>query len=808
MMKTLTTFLAILGIIAGVAGCSSQRELVVPGDTGDGRILLPNGWSLSPAGRHLPVGELPLNLSLTPDSRYVFVSNNGTREHSLTVIDRERWEVKQTVRMRKSWVGLKTVRGGQTVLVSGGNDNRVFMFSFANGRLSLADSVVIGKPWPDEKIWIAGLDADPQGQFVYCVGKESKTLYKLDTEARRVAATVELPEIPYACLLSPAGDLLFVSLWGGASIALVDPGTLGLKGTISVGEHPCDMALSHDGKRLFVSNANSNTVSVIDLERARVHETICVALSPNAPPGSTPNAMALSPDGKTLYVANADNNCLAVLNVTESGRTRSLGFIPVGWYPTALEVASNGDILVANGKGAGSQANPGGPNPSRPSSTEEYIGSLFMGNVSIISPPGPEQLASYSQAVYRNTRYTDQRKDTPGRDSLNPIPHRFNGRTPLKYVFYIIKENRTYDQVFGDLPQGNGDPSLCLFPEEVTPNHHALAREFVLLDNLYHEAEVSADGHNWSMGAYATDYVEKTWPTMYGGRGGEYQYEGGVPIVYPASGYIWDACHRAGVTYRSYGEFAENAKSPGDSARGLTPALEGHVAPFFRGWDLRYSDVNRAKEWQSEFDEYDRTGGLPQFQVIKLPNDHTEGTRKGSLTPRAFVAQNDLALGMVVDRISHSRYWKECAIFVLEDDAQNGPDHVDAHRTVALVISPYTKHRSVDSEFYSSSSILRTIELILGLAPLSQFDAAATPLYASFTATPDLTPYTHRPANIDLEERNPSGAYGQQRSEELDFSSEDRIPDVELNEIVWKSVRGKNSEMPSPVRSAFVRVID
>ena len=808
MMKTLTTFLAILGIIAGVAGCSSQRELVVPGDTGDGRILLPNGWSLSPAGRHLPVGELPLNLSLTPDSRYVFVSNNGTREHSLTVIDRERWEVKQTVRMRKSWVGLKTVRGGQTVLVSGGNDNRVFMFSFANGRLSLADSVVIGKPWPDEKIWVAGLDADPRGQFVYCVGKESKTLYKLDTEARRVAATVELPAIPYTCLLSPARDLLFVSLWGGASIALVDPGTLGLKGTISVGEHPCDMVLSHDGKRLFVSNANSNTVSVIDLERARVHETICVALSPNAPPGSTPNAMALSPDGKTLYVANADNNCLAVLNVTESGRTRSLGFIPVGWYPTALEVASNGDILVANGKGAGSQANPGGPNPSRPSSTEEYIGSLFMGNVSIISPPGPEQLASYSQAVYRNTRYTDQRKDTPGRDSLNPIPHRFNGRTPLKYVFYIIKENRTYDQVFGDLPQGNGDPSLCLFPEEVTPNHHALAREFVLLDNLYHEAEVSADGHNWSMGAYATDYVEKTWPTMYGGRGGEYQYEGGVPIVYPASGYIWDACHRAGVTYRSYGEFAENAKSPGDSARGLTPALEGHVAPFFRGWDLRYSDVNRAKEWQSEFDEYDRTGGLPQFQVIKLPNDHTEGTRKGSLTPRAFVAQNDLALGMVVDRISHSRYWKECAIFVLEDDAQNGPDHVDAHRTVALVISPYTKHRSVDSEFYSSSSILRTIELILGLAPLSQFDAAATPLYASFTATPDLTPYTHRPANIDLEERNPSGAYGQQRSEELDFSSEDRIPDVELNEIVWKSVRGKNSEMPSPVRSAFVRVID
>ena len=807
-MKTLSFPLSIIIAAAVLSGCSTERSVVLPGDTGDGRTLLPNGWTLSPAGKHLAVGELPLKLALTPDSRYLLVNNNGTREQGLTVVDRERWEVVQTFPVRKSWVGLKALPDGKTVLVSGGNDNRVLVLTLAGGRLTLLDSIVIGKPWPDEKIWVGGIDADPQGRTVYCVGKESRNLYKLDRDLHKVVATLELPSIPYSCLLSPDGTLLFVSLWGGAAVAFVDPLTMSLKETVAVGEHPCDLVCSRDGKRLFVSNANNNTVSILDIGRRRVSETICVALSPKAPPGSTPNAIALGPHDSTLYVANADNNCVAVLDVSNPGQTRSLGFIPVGWYPTALDVAPNGDILVANGKGFGSRANPGGPNPSRQSATEEYIGSLFRGSVSLIPPPHAKLLGEYSQAVYRNSRYTDQRNDSPGRDSLNPIPVRVGQSSPIKHVFYIIKENRTYDQVFGDIPEGNGDPSLCLFTEQVTPNLHALAKEFVLLDNLYHEAEVSADGHNWSMGAYATDYVEKTWPTMYGGRGGAYQYEGGVPIVFPSSGYIWDACQRQGVTYRSYGEFAENAESPGDSAQGLTPALIGHVAPFFTGWDMHYSDVKRAQEWQAEFDEYDRNGGLPQFQVIRLPNDHTEGTRKGSLTPRAFVAQNDLAVGMVVDRITHSRYWKESAIFILEDDAQNGPDHVDAHRTVALAISPYTRRHFVDSEFYSSSSILRTMELILGLPPLSQFDAGATPLYASFTSMPEYTPYRHRPATIDLEERNPSGAYGQERSGELDFSSEDRIPDVELNEIIWRSVRGKDSVMPAPVRSAFVRVID
>ncbi len=807
-MKTTSVCAGLVLLFILLPGCSSQKTVLLPGAAAGGRTLLPNGWFLSPAGRHLDVGELPLNMALAHDDTFLLVNNNGTREQSLTVIDRLRWEVVQTYPMRKSWLGLKVIDGGHTILVSGGNDNTVLLLDFKEGRLSLADSIVLGKPWPAEKIWVGGLDADLEGRFVYCVGKENRILYKLDIRLRAVVARLELPSIPYSCLLSPANDILFVSLWGGSSVALVDPLTLSLKSAVPVGEHPCDMVSSADGARLFVSNANTNTVSVIDVQRERVSETICTALSPKAPPGSTPNAMALSPQGDTLYVANADNNCLAVLDVSKPGKTRSLGFIPVGWYPTSVKVGSNGDIVVANGKGVGSRANPLGPIPSSRSKTEEYIGSLFRGSVSLIPRPSASRLAEYSMAVYANSRYTDARAVAPGLDSLNPVPHRVGASSPITYVFYIIKENRTYDQVFGDIPEGNGDSSLCLFPDHVTPNHHALAREFVLLDNLYHEAEVSADGHNWSMGAYATDYVEKTWPTMYGGRGGDYQYEGGVPIVYPAGGYLWDNCQRHGITYRSYGEFAENARTPGDSARGLTPSLQGHVAPFYRGWDMKYSDVQRARDWQVEFDEYDRSGGLPRFQIIKLPNDHTEGTRRGSVTPRAYLAQNDLALGMIVDRITHSRYWKESAIFVLEDDAQNGPDHVDAHRTVCLVISPYTKRRFVDSEFYSSSSVVRTMELILGLPPLSQFDAAATPMYASFSSSPDFTPYSCRPANIDLEELNPDGAYGQERSEELDFSLQDRIPDVELNEIVWRSVRGRDSVMPSPVRSAFVRVID
>jgi YVTN family beta-propeller protein len=791
-------------VLAFFSGCAIPIRPELPGKLTDGKVRLPNGWYLSPAGVSVEVGELPLNMVVTPDERYVISTDDGTAEHSLTVVEIATWKVVQKIPLRKSWVGIRMFAHGTRILLSGGNDNRVDVYEFTAGRARRIDSLLIAPPRPAAKVWVGGVDIDEETGTVYAVGKENKSLNILRLADRTLVSSLTLPATPYTCLVSRAHPYLFVTLWGGAKVAFLDRRTSEIVRTVEVGDHPCEMIESPDGKRLFVANANTNTVSVIDIAGGRVSETLSSSLAPGMPYGSTPNGLALSADGKLLYIANADNNHLAVMDVSKEGGARSTGFIPTGWYPTSVRVLpSSGAVIVANGKGGQVKANPGGPSPEDSRRSKEYIGSLFLGTLALIQKPTDEDMRTYTRQVYENSK-TERPPVIP--PAGHPVPGPLGGTSPIKHVFYIIKENRTYDQVFGDLDRGNGDPKLCIFGERVTPNLHALVRQFVVLDNFYADAEVSADGHNWTMGAYATDYTEKTWPTSYGGRGGEYEYEGGYPDVYPSGGYFWDNCLRHGVSYRTYGEFAENPERAGDSARGLLPSLAGHVAPFCMGWDMAYSDVRRAEDWAKEFDAYVKNGDLPSFQTIKLPNDHTEGTRKGKLTPRAYVAQNDVAVGMVVDRISHSPYWGSSAIFIIEDDAQNGADHVDAHRTEALVISPYVKHGYVDSELYSTSSMVRTMELLLGLPPLSQFDASATPMYASFTLAPDMTPYGALPANMPLDERNLAGAYGQERSEQMDFTSEDRIPDVELNDIVWRSVRGAGVPMPAPVRSAFVRV--
>jgi YVTN family beta-propeller protein len=812
-MKTIVRplFLALVLLLAmGEFHCTPSRPTLLPGRLPDGRVRLPNGWMLSPAGTHLQVGELPLNMDLTPDERYLFVTNDGTAEQTISIIDLETWSVTQTLPLSKSWLGLRLYGNGSRLLASGGNDNRIDVYSFADGHASLVDSIVIGAAWPKEKIWIAGIDVDEPRGIAYATAKENNSLYAIELAKKQVIRRIRLSAKPYTCLVSQVNPIVYVSLWGGSAVTLLDRSTLDTVATIRVGEHPSDMVETPDGNRLFVANANHNTVSIIDVAQRKILETVSTALVADAPNGSTPNALAVNADATRLFVANADNNYLAVMDIATWGRTHSLGFIPTGWYPTSVKVMKKRSvILVASAKGLSSRPNPLGPNPTKTNPDEEYIGSMFKGVVSRIDVPGTEQLAAFTSNVYANSPYTQlKKKNLPDASDRNPIPALVGAPTPIKYVFYIIKENRTYDQVFGDMEKGNGDPSLCLFPDSVTPNHHALVRQFVLLDNIYADAEVSADGHNWSMGAYATDYVEKTWPTRYGGRGGEYDYEGGNPIVYPSAGYLWNNCQRNGVSFRTYGEFASNPGKPGDSATASDPSLAGHVAPFYKAWDLGYSDVNRVRAWMKEFDAFEKNGDLPRFQVFHLPNDHTSGTSTGSLTPRAYVAQNDLALGMLVERISHSRFWKESAIFVIEDDAQNGPDHVDAHRTVALVISPYCRHGATDSELYSTSSMVRTIELILGLPPLSQFDASSTPMFSSFTAEPDGTPYTARPARVDVNETNLAGAYGQEQSDRMNFTRQDAAPDIELNEIIWKSIRGDHSSVPAPVRSAFVQILE
>ncbi len=368
-------------------------------------------------------------------------------------------------------------------------------------------------------------------------------------------------------------------------------------------------------------------------------------------------------------------------------------------------------------------------------------------------------------------------------------------------MFYILKENRTYDQVFGDMKEGNGDSTLCLFGEKYTPNQHRLARDYVLMDNFYVDAEVSSDGHNWSLGAHANDYLEKTWPTGYGRRGGVTEGMGRRGVANNKEGYLWDFCKKNGVSYRSYGVFVDNNK-------GNIPALDAaHVCSYF---DTYYKqnvrDTTRVGQWRRDFDSLLVASAVPAFNSIRLGADHTQGLAVGRPTPYACVADNDLAVGMLVEHLSKSPIWPQTAIFVVEDDAQNGPDHVDAHRSNVLVISPYVKRNSVDHTMYSTSGMLRTMELILGLPPMTQYDAAATPMFRSFTATPDVTPYVAIPSNIDLGTPNVALTPSAKRSEKLDFTDVDRINDRLFNDILWKGLKGEDFQVPAPRRSAFVKV--
>ncbi len=784
---------------------AAQDSRKLPGTSAAEKTLLPNGWTITPAGEQIQVGDLPLTMISHPDGIHLLVANNGYGTQSIEVIDTATRKVIDRAVVEKAWLGLAASSDGRRVYAGGGMSNAVLAFSLAKGKLTPLASIPVGKP--DADIYPGGLCIS--GRRLYVANNLGNSLSAVDLSSGKVLANMPVGDHPYTCVAAQKGKKIYVSIWGGAQVVEIDAISKRVTARIATDDHPNAMVFSKDEKRLFVANANSNTISAIDLGAGKAAERISVALYPDSPAGSTTNALAVSPDGSRLFAANADNNDVAVIDITQPGSSKVLGFIPVGWYPTALQVSRDGKTLyVANGKGTRSLPNPKGPQPTKRSNAQtEHIGGLLLGTVSVIRVPDEAGLARYTTQVYQNVPYSEKTRLSTSFSGESSVPKRVGDKSPIEHVIYVIKENRTYDQVFGDMKEGNGDASLTLFGEDITPNIHALAREYVLLDNLYCDAEVSADGHNWSMGAYATDYVEKTWPSQYSGRRKTYDYEGGAAVVAPSAGYIWDACRRAGVSYRIYGEWVTNGARPEDPATPRSAALEGHIDPYYRGWDLNYSDLDRAKRFLSELKRFENEGAMPRFQVVRLGNDHTMGMRAGALSPRSYVAQNDLALGMLVEGISRSKFWPTTAIFVIEDDAQNGPDHVDAHRTEALAISPYIRRGTVDSTMYSTTSFLRTMELILGIPPMSQYDASATPLFASFSDKPDLTPFTARPASYSLTEHNPAQGSGAKRSLEMRFDEADAAPDVELNEIIWKSIKGGGSAMPAPVRSAFVRPI-
>jgi len=763
------------------------------------RIQLPNGWNLSPVGKQVVLGDLPLQLVLSTDGRRAAVSNNGQSGHSLQWIDLEKDSVLHTLVVPKAWYGLALNAQANVLYASGGNDNNVRIYQIIKDKMVLKDSIALGQRGPKESIWTAGMSLDEVNQMLYVMGKDFKTFYALDLSQKQVRQKIALDAQPYTCLLSKDLKEVYISLWGGRAVAIYDIRSQRIVAQIPTGLHPTEMIQSRDGQRLFVACADDNTVEVIDLATRRNTETLVAALYPDAPTGSAPNALALSADGKTLYVANADNNCLVLFDVAEPGRSEAEGFIPTGWYPTSVRV--HGDkIYVANGKGSiGSTANPHGPQPTSGHDGDEYIGGLFKGSLSIISVPGAQELMLYSKWVYENTPYNKAIEQKAAGEAGNPIPRVVGQPSPIRYVFYIVRENRTYDQVLGDVKAGNGDPNLCLFPDSVTPNAHRLAQEFVLLDNFYVNAEVSADGHSWSMGAYANDYLEKTWPTNYGGRGGAYDYEGQNPTAIPKMGFIWDHCLKNGVSIRNYGEMGYGYNPP------IPVALRPYTCRKYPAWDLDIKDSLRYERWKTDFDSLLNHKALPRLSIIGLGGDHTNGASPGARTPAAMVADNDWALGKIIEHISRSAIWKEAVVFVLEDDAQNGPDHVDAHRSIALIASPYTKRRHHERSLYTTASMVRTIELILGLKPMSQYDAAATPMFACFTKKANFQAYTAAPYRINLNQLNPNTGKLSQISRNLPLKQVDQVPDLLFSEIIWKAVRGEKAVMPAPRRGAFVR---
>ena len=802
------TLCAALGL--GLGARSSFFGSIGPQPDGTG--ITPNHWLLTPAGLQVEVGDRPLGMAATPDGRYLVISNNGQGVQSLVLVDTSTHKVIQAIPYTTPealFLGVVVTPDGRRVYASAGGNNKIRVYDF-DGR-ALAEREPITLADPKARIYPAGLAVSPDGTMLYVALNLENAVAFVETATGRVRTRVSLAPparaddigaLPYALAL--IGPKLYVSEWNGGGVTVIDTGQGTLLRRVPTGGHASGLASSPDGARLYVANATSDTVSVIDTSTDTVTATVDLSPYPGAPMGSMPNAVAVSPDGKTLYVANGGNNDVAVV---DTGSLAIRGLIPTAWFPSALLLSRDGRLLyVGNMKGLGAGPNPRGPNPEQPLPAQQYVANMARGTLSVIDVPDGATLARYTAQVVKNNGFDETRKvlvRTPGEAPPHAVPRRVGDPSLVRHVVYIIKENRTYDQVLGDLPQGDGDPGLVLFGRGVTPNHHALAETFVLFDNCYADAEVSADGHSWTTAAVATDYVQKMWPANYSGRNRAYDFAGGSSAPAPRAGYLWEQAARAGITYRVYGEFsAFGSKPPNVTPAPFANGLARHLSPTYAGYDLSITDQSRVDAWQAEFDEFVRRGAVPALMIVWLPNDHTAATRPGFPTPKAMVADNDLALGRIVEAVSRSPVWRETAIFVIEDDAQNGPDHVDAHRTVCLVASPYAARGLVDHAVYSTVSMLRTIELILGLAPMSQFDTAATPMLAAFTDAAAPAPYAALRPRQPLNELNRQTAYRARDAVAMALDRPDEADEQLLNTILWHAIKGPRTPMPPP-KTAF-----
>ena len=778
----------------------SRQEVTVPGQNGPNALLV-SGWKTTPAGRQLESGDMILSGEVSPDGELFAFTNTGYTRHGLHIVDLATEKEIATFPLEQSWSGLVFSPDGKRIFVSSGagypgSDIQYFdRWDKEGWKEARTGFSLLGAA--KDKTAVSSITVSADGKLLYALNNSDDNLYIIETHGARAVARLRVGDHPISAELSKDGKTLYVANLGGADVAIVDVSDASrpsVTATLPTDPHPNDIVLTADD-RLFVSCGNSNNVISFDLKTRRSLEVINTALSPKAPAGSTPNSLALSPDGQRLYVANADNNSVAVIDVKERGKSRLLGFLPTGWYPTFVTTTADGKrVIVASGKGVGT-----GPNrvkrpidPIAPAVSFQHHGNQLNGLVSFIDVPDATRLAEFTKQVYDNALYRDPLLETSGAGAESIIPTKVGVPTPIKHILFIMKENRTYDQVFGDLKQGNGDPSLTLFGRDVTPNQHALAEQFVLLDNLYCSGEVSQDGQPWTTSAYATDFTQRAWTLSYS-RHGSLITGGGVSEQ--STPYIWELARSKGLKVRTYGmgnrRGVAEIRSVRFDQRPADPQLQ------------RARDYDRADRFIEEFQEMDRDGSVPNFMFMSLGENHTNGTTPGAYTPKAQGASNDVAVGKIVDAITKSKVWNAFALFIIEDDAQNGPDHVDSHRTAGLVISPYVKRKVVDSTMYSTVSMLRTVELLLGLPPMTQHDAAAPPMVNSFMAKPDLSRFTALPARIDLMTKNPPQGYGAIVSARMDFREYDRIDEDALNRILWHSIRGVDVPYPAPVRRAL-----
>jgi len=820
------TAISLAVVAAGTAVATNMFDGKHAGPAGDGTAVTPVGFRVDPAGQQTTLGSLPLASAVAPDGRTMLVVNAGDANQSVQVVNTATSAILQTITYQSPaavFVGVAYSPDGTHAYVSGGGNNVIRTYSVSGGHLTETAQLKLPTTNPtgaSVNMYPAGLAVTPDGKRLVVADQLADAASVVDL-ATGTVSTVAVGHDPFGAVVSKDGRTAYVTNQGGTTVSVLDVSGSAptVRQTITVGTHPNAVLASADGRRLYVANGDSDAISVIDTRTNHVADTITLQPYRNAPVGANPEGVALAPDGRTLYVANSGDNDVAVVDLQ---RGRMSGLIPTAWYPTSVQRVGN-RLFVLNAKGLGAGPNPNGPNPytddqrrvTDPAGfAKQYVGTMMMGTLSTVGAPSRDQLERFTHQVDANDGFA-QGDDVRGAATAGAavIPMRVGASSPIKHVIYVVKENRTYDQEFGSLGKGNGDPTLDLFGNESAPNLRTLASQYSDLDNFYANAEVSAQGWNWAVASNSNPFSEQTWVGNYSNRNHPYPSESNDPAIAPnrdpADAYIWDRLADAHVSFRNYGMYvspdASNQMIAGD------PRLNANTDHAYRGFDLNCPDsanslapqsaacgAPRITEWSKEFSGFVQNDNLPTVEFVRLPNDHTSSTAPGKPTPRAYVGDNDWAVGQLVDAVSHSPYWKDTAIFVTEDDAQAGPDHVDAHRTTSEVISPYSQTGHVDSTFYNTASMLRTIELITGIKPLTQFDAYATPMIASFTNHPNFKPYNAIKPSTDLTAVNTAASPMAAQSATADLSQADRIDEFQFNEGIWESIKGADSQMPLP----------